>query len=81
MVILIKGELGKAQENTAQPLCGLVLVGVPGLCSQYPMFVPDTLGNDLFTVARISETTSSIEILMIIMCSIAQNFMSINFLF
>lgn len=76
VVILINGELGKAQENTARPLHRRVLVWVPGLCSQCPMFMPDTLGNDLFVVAEISETASFIEILimMMIMCSIAQNF-------
>lgn len=76
MVILINGELGKAQENTAQPLHRRVLAWVPGLCSQYPMFMPDTLGNDLFVVAEISKTACFIEVLMMmmIMCSIAWNF-------
>ena len=80
-VILINGELGKAQENIVQPLYRLVLVWMPGLCSQYPVFMPDTLGIDLFMVAEISETACFVEILMMIMCSIAQNFMSTNFLF
>lgn len=54
---------------------------VPGLCSQYAVFMPDTLGNDFFMVAEISETACFIEIMMMIMCSIAQNFMSTNFIF
>jgi len=83
VVTLRNGELGKAQANIAHPLCRLMLVWVPGLCSQYPMFMPDTLGNNLFTVAEISETAHFGEILMMIMitCSVAQNFMSTNFLF
>lgn len=49
--------------------CRPALVWVPGLCSQYPMVIPDTLRTVLFMIAEIMETACFV--LMKIMCSVA----------
>lgn len=45
-VILLNGEVDRAQENIAQPLCRPLLVWVPGHCFQDLKFMPGTLRND-----------------------------------
>lgn len=91
VVMLINAELGKTHRAASLEACTSVSAQLSGIlssihiptgpCSQCAMFMPDILGNDLVLVVEISETFCFIEMLMMITCSIAQNFMGIDFLF